>query len=61
MLLALDPSGLAPYALADIHWVEVLVFLGALYLLRKRHPSAIAVIFGSGVVGTAAYALLGVL
>ncbi|MCI6639518.1 MAG: chromate transporter [Pygmaiobacter massiliensis] len=61
LLLAIAPSGLAQSALADIHWVEVLVFLGALYLLRKRHPSAIAVIFGSGVVGTAAYALLGVL
>lgn len=61
LLLAIAPSGLAQSALADIHWVEVLVFLGALYLLRKRHPSAIAVIFGSGVAGTAAYALLGVL
>ena len=52
LLLALFPNGLA-------QGVEGALFVGALFLLRRFKLSAIATIFGSGVVGTVAYLLLG--
>jgi len=39
--------------------VELIIFAGALVILRKYKVSAIAIIFGSGIVGTLAYGLLG--
>lgn len=58
LLLALFPNGLAQ-GVEGIHLVEGALFVGALFLLRRFKLSAIATIFGSGVVGTVAYLLLG--
>ena len=58
LLLALFPNGLAQGG-EGIHLVEGALFVGALFLLRRFKLSAIATIFGSGVVGTVAYLLLG--
>ena len=59
LLLGVFQSDLAHVALSNFRWIEAVIFAGALFILRKFRPSAIAVIFGSGVVGTAAYLLLG--
>ena len=59
LLLGVFQSDLAHVALSNFRWIEAVIFVGALFILRKFRPSAIAVIFGSGVVGTAAYLLLG--
>ena len=45
--------------LRDIRIVELIIFAGALVILRKFKVSAIAIIFGSGVVGTVVYTLMG--
>lgn len=58
-MLALFQAELGEIVLGNIRWVEVGIFLAALYILRKYKASAIAIILGSGVVGTAIYALLG--
>ena len=58
-MLGVFQSSLADVALADFRWVEAVIFAGALFLLRKYKLSAISVIFGSGVVGTLTYLLLG--
>ena len=59
LLLGVFQSDLAHVALSNFRWIEAVIFAGALFILHKFRPSAIAVIFGSGVVGTAAYLLLG--
>ena len=59
LMLALFQAELGEIVLGNIRWVEVGIFLAALYILRKYKASAIAIILGSGVVGTAIYALLG--
>ena len=48
-------------SLGSIRPIEVILFVGALMILRKYKTSAIAIIFGSGVIGTAAYALMGMI
>ncbi len=53
LTLALFPTGMA--GLSSIHIVEGILFLGSLFLLRRYHVNAIAIIFGSGVVGTVIY------
>ena len=45
--------------LKDIRFVELGIFLVALFLLRKFKTNAITIILGSGVVGTLIYMLLG--
>lgn len=45
----------------SLRWVEIFLFAGALFLLRKKKVNAIAIIFGSGVFGTLLYAILGLL
>ncbi len=60
LMLGLFPNGFS-MGLSGIHMVEGVIFLGALFLLRRYKLNAITVIFGSGVVGTAAYLLLGLL
>lgn len=57
LLLALFPSG-AVEPLVNINMVEAGLFVGALFLLRRRHCSAIAIIFGSGVAGVLAYSII---
>ena len=56
--LALFPNGFAA-GLEGFHFVEGALFVGASFLLRRFKLSAIATIFGSGVVGTVACLLLG--
>ena len=60
LMLGLFPNGYS-LGLEGLHVVEAVSFVGALFLLRRFKLSAIATIFGSGVVGTAAYLLLGAL
>ena len=59
LLLGLFQSDLSGVVLSNFRWIEGVIFVGALVLLRKFRLNAITVIFGSGVVGTAAYLLLG--
>lgn len=61
LMLALFQVELGKLILSDIRWVEFAIFAGALYLLRKHKVNAIAIILGSGVAGTAVYALMGVI
>ncbi len=46
---------------SNLHLIEFALFIGGLYLLRKYKAHSIAIIFGSGVVGTAAYFALGLI
>ena len=57
LLLGLFGSETA-ISLHNIRPIEVMLFAGALFILRKYKASAISIIFGSGVVGTAAYAVM---
>lgn len=41
--------------LSDIRPIELILFIGSLFLLRKYKINAISIIFGSGLVGTIAY------
>ena len=54
LLLGLFGSETA-ISLSNLRSIELALFAGCLFLLRKYKLSAIAIIFGSGVVGTAAY------
>lgn len=59
LLLGLFQAELQEVVLSNIRWVELGIFAAALYILRKYKASAIAIILGSGVVGTAIYAIMG--
>lgn len=48
------------YTFANVKWVELVIFVLSLAILRKYKPSAVAVILGSGVVGTVIYTFIGV-
>lgn len=56
--LGLFGSDISSMVLSDIRWIELGLFVGGLYLLRKYKMSAITIIFGSGVIGTLLYALI---
>lgn len=58
LMLGLFPDGYS-FGLEGLHVVEGVIFMVALFLLRRYKLSAITTIFGSGVVGTVAYLLLG--
>lgn len=58
-LLALFDASLADLKLTDFRVVEAVIFVISLILLRKVKVSPLVVIFGSGIVGTAVYLLLG--
>lgn len=58
LLLGLFQAELQEVVLSNIRWVELGIFAAALYILRKYKASAIAIILGSGVVGTAIYAMV---
>lgn len=60
LVLGLFQTELPNIVLSDIRVVEFVIFVVALYILRKYKASAIAIILGSGVVGTLIYTLLGV-
>ena len=55
LMLALFNSDIFSVSLANIRWIELVLFLGCLFILRKWKASAISIIFGSGLVGTLAY------
>lgn len=57
LLLALFQSDKSSLILSNFHPVEFILFLGGLFLLRKYKVNAIAVIFGTGLVGTLVYTI----
>lgn len=61
LMLGLFQAELQDVVLSNIRYVELAIFIVALYILRKYKASAIAIILGSGVVGTAIYAVMGVI
>lgn len=60
LLLGLFQAEKQNIVLSDFRAVEAILFLGALFILRKYKASAISIIFGTGVVGTIIYLLLGI-
>lgn len=59
LMLGLFQSDLFSASLSDLRFVELGLFAGSLILLRKFKANAIAIILGSGVVGTLIYVLTG--
>ena len=57
LMLGLFQAELPGIVLSDIRWIELGIFAVSLFILRKYNASAIAIILGSGVVGTVLYAL----
>ena len=58
LMLALFQTDIFSASLKDIRFVELGIFLVALFLLRKFKTTAITIILGSGVVGTLILMLL---
>lgn len=58
LMLALFNGSIHAFHLSDLRIVELLIFIGSLFILRKWKVSAVSVILGSGVVGTAVYCVL---
>ena len=58
-MLGLFKAELYDIVLTDIRFVELAIFLAALWILRRYKANAISIILGSGVVGTLIYVLLG--
>ena len=58
LLLALFQADKYNLQINDFHIVEAVLFVGALFILRKYKASAITIIFGTGVVGTLAYLVI---
>ena len=59
LMLGLFQAELQDVVLSNIRYVELAIFVVSLYILRKYKASAIAIILGSGVIGTAIYAVMG--
>ena len=59
LMLGLFKAELKEVVLGNIRYVELGIFVIALWILRKYKASAISIILGSGIVGTIIYALLG--
>lgn len=59
LLLGIFQAELGDIVLSNIRWVEVVIFAVSLYILRKYKANAIAIILGSGLIGTLIYVLLG--
>ena len=59
LMLGLFQAELREVVVGELRVVELGIFVVALFLLRKYKVSAIAIILGSGIVGTVIYALLG--
>jgi chromate transporter len=59
LLLGVFGGGLSDVSLENFRLIEALLFVCALFALRKWKLNAIATIFGTGVVGTVLYFLLG--
>lgn len=61
LMLGLFQAELGDIVLSNLRIVELVIFVVALVILRKYKVSAIAIILGSGVIGTVVYTLLGAL
>ncbi len=59
LLLALFDASLFTLKLADFRVVEAVIFCIGLVLLRKTKIGPIPIIFGSGIIGTLVYVLMG--
>lgn len=59
LMLGLFQAELKEIVLSNIRVVELIIFVIALFLLRKFKMNAITIILGSGVVGTIIYAIIG--
>ena len=59
LMLALFQTDIFSASLENLRYVEFGIFAVALFVLRKFKVSAVAVILGSGVVGTLIYLVLG--
>lgn len=59
LMLGLFGSEQGAFVPKDFRIVEFVLFAAALFLLRKFKLNAITIIFGTGVVGTAAYLFMG--
>ena len=59
LMLGLFQAELKNVVLGNIRFVELAIFVVALFLLRKFKVNAISIILGSGVVGTIIYAFMG--
>lgn len=57
LMLGLFGTDHSNFVFSDIRVIEALLFIGGLFLLRKYKVNAIAIIFGSGVIGTILYAI----
>ena len=60
LMLGLFQSDLFSLSIENLRIVELGLFIAALILLRKFKTNAIAIILGSGVVGTLIYAFMGI-
>lgn len=61
LVLALFQTDLFSAKIEDLRYVEFGIFGVSLFILRKFKANAIMIIFGSGVVGTVIYMILGVI
>lgn len=59
LLLALFQSSFTELAPGDFRVIEAVLFAGSLFLLRKFKVSPILIIFGTGIVGTIIYLIIG--
>lgn len=55
LLLGLFGSEDATMSFSNLRYIELGLFIGCLYILRRHKTNAISIIFGSGVVGTLLY------
>ena len=59
LMLGLFQAELKDVVLGHLRYIELVIFVVALFLLRKFKLNAITIILGSGVVGTIVYVLMG--
>lgn len=58
LLLALYSTGVPSFTFSNFRFIEFALFIGGFIALRKFKVNAIAIIFGSGVIGTFLYSVL---
>lgn len=59
LMLGLFQAELQNIVFHNLRLAELVIFIGSLFILRKYKTSAIAIILGSGIIGTFIYVLLG--
>ncbi len=60
LMLGLFQTDIFSASAENLHWVELVIFAAALFILRRFKVSAIAVILGSGIAGTLIYLIPGI-